>query len=169
MSLVHEYHEAHKARLLRLGVGPCRKPPEPTINPEIESLRAENEWLKAQLEEARKSVTEPPPVPPVQRPRPIGNLTIDYIIRTVARFYGVRPAEITSARRTMDIMKPRQVTMFLCRKLTGKSLPIIGKMCGDRDHTTIMHAWRKIEKLRHEDDDLRDELSKIERLLEVAS
>ncbi len=85
-------------------------------------------------------------------------VTIETIQRTVAEFYKIRMADMKSERRGRSIARPRQVAMSLCKRLTSKSYPEIGKHFGDRDHTTVMYAVRKIEQLRETDSVLDDEI-----------
>jgi hypothetical protein len=87
------------------------------------------------------------------------------IQKAVAKFYEVRVQEILSARRSRDIVRPRQVAFYLCKKLTLKSLPEIGRRFGGRDHTTALHAIRKIERLRAEEDGLELQLITIAKRL----
>lgn len=72
---------------------------------------------------------------------------IDEIQRTVARHYNISRADMISARRTANVVRPRQFAMYLAKKLTPKSLPEIGRRFGHRDHTTVIHAVRKMEAL----------------------
>lgn len=72
----------------------------------------------------------------------------------VCRHYGVELVDLCSARRTADIVRPRQVAMYLAKKLTLSSLPEIGRRTGNRDHTTAIWAIRKIEKLIQTDEGL---------------
>jgi chromosomal replication initiation ATPase DnaA len=69
------------------------------------------------------------------------------IQQAVAARFGIRSAEMVSHRRARIVARPRQVAMYLSRQMTPLSLPAIGKHFGDRDHTTVMHACRKIEEL----------------------
>ncbi len=75
-------------------------------------------------------------------------ISIDEIQTQVAEHYRIRKAEMTSARRARDVARPRQVAMYLSKQLTPKSLPDIGRRFGGRDHTTVIHAVKQIEKLR---------------------
>lgn len=84
--------------------------------------------------------------------------------RTAAHFH-IPLREMTSARRARDVARPRQVSMFLSKQLTPKSLPDIGRIHGNRDHTTVIHAIRTIEKLRIEDRDLDLSIKILEREL----
>jgi chromosomal replication initiator protein len=82
-------------------------------------------------------------------------ISIDEIQTQVAEHYRIRKAEMVSARRAREVARPRQVAMYLSKQLTPKSLPDIGRRFGGRDHTTVIHAVRQIEKLRaHPDAEL---------------
>lgn len=89
------------------------------------------------------------------------NVTVADIVRTVASFYGLSVRELLAARRRTLIVRPRQVAMYLAKVLTGRSLPSIGRMCGGRDHTTVLHAVRKITIWREHDKRLADEIQLI--------
>jgi chromosomal replication initiator protein len=78
-------------------------------------------------------------------------VTIDEIQRKVAEHYSIRLTDMHSARRARQVARPRQVAMFLAKQLTARSLPEIGRKFGGRDHTTVMHAVRKVEELITED------------------
>jgi chromosomal replication initiator protein len=92
-------------------------------------------------------------------------ITIDEIQRKVAEHYGLRMQDMHSARRARTIARPRQVAMYLCKKLTARSLPEIGRKFGGRDHTTVMHAVRKIEELMMQDQHFSDEVNAVRRVL----
>lgn len=81
------------------------------------------------------------------------------ILRIVCGYYCVRQIDVKSARRSMQLMRPRQVACWMAKQYTGMSLPQIGKHLGNRDHTTILHAVRKIDLLRETDERLMDDLS----------
>ena len=93
-------------------------------------------------------------------------ITIDEIKRRVAEYYNLRLNDLISARRARIVARPRQVAMFLCKTLTAKSLPEIGRGFGGRDHTTVIHAVRKIEELRVTDGQLSDDIENLRRSLE---
>ena len=82
-------------------------------------------------------------IPPRDTSRPEGP-RVDYIQDVVAKYYRVSCSDMRSDRRTADIVLPRQVAMYLTKELTKKSLPEIGRRFGGRDHTTVLHAVRKI-------------------------
>lgn len=69
------------------------------------------------------------------------------IIKRTARYYKVSVKDLLSERRTDNIVRPRQVAAYLCYTITKRGLPFIGRLLGDRDHTTILHARNKIERL----------------------
>ncbi len=81
-------------------------------------------------------------------------ISIDEIQTRVAEHYCIRKAEMVSARRAREVARPRQVAMYLSKQLTPKSLPDIGRRFGGRDHTTVIHAVKQIEKLRASDPDI---------------
>jgi chromosomal replication initiator protein len=90
---------------------------------------------------------------------------IEDIQRVVARHYNVSKTELLSNRRTRTIVKPRQVAMFLAKMMTLRSLPEIGRRFGGRDHTTVLHAVRKIEGLSQADNTLAQEIELLKRLI----
>jgi chromosomal replication initiator protein len=91
---------------------------------------------------------------------------IEDIQKLVASHFSVSRADILSSRRTAAVVKPRQVAMFLAKILTPRSLPEIGRRFGGRDHTTVLHAVRKIEALLQSDPALRDTLELLKRMLQ---
>jgi chromosomal replication initiator protein len=94
-------------------------------------------------------------------------VTIDEIQKRVAEHYNIRLADMHSARRARAVARPRQVAMYLCKQLTPRSLPEIGRKFGGRDHTTVMHAVRKIEELRGTDRTLAEDIELLRRMLET--
>jgi chromosomal replication initiator protein len=90
---------------------------------------------------------------------------IDDILRTVSKHYGVNRGDLLSGRRNRSIVRPRQIGMYLAKLLTSRSLPEIGRRFGNRDHTTVLHAIRKIEQLMNDDTQLREEVELLKRLL----
>jgi len=93
-------------------------------------------------------------------------ITIDEIQRAVVEHYGLKMSDMASARRSRSVARPRQVAMYLCKQLTTRSLPEIGRRFGGRDHTTVMHAVRTIERLRAEDPQIREDLEVLMRRLQ---
>jgi len=94
-------------------------------------------------------------------------LTIDEIQRKVIEHYHLKMADLLSARRARDVARPRQVAMYLAKKLTPRSLPEIGRRFGGRDHTTVMHAVKRIDELRLTDRELDADVSMLMRLLDA--
>ena len=92
-------------------------------------------------------------------------ITIENIQKTVCEYYKIRMAELLSKRRHRSIARPRQMAMALCKELTQHSLPEIGDAFGGRDHTTVLHACRKIVELCETDGRLREDKVKLLRLL----
>jgi chromosomal replication initiator protein len=90
---------------------------------------------------------------------------IEDIQRIVARHYNVSKTELLSNRRTRTIVKPRQVAMYLSKVMKPRSLPEIGRRFGGRDHTTVLHAVRKIEGLSGSDTTMAQELELLRRLI----
>jgi chromosomal replication initiator protein len=93
------------------------------------------------------------------------HIKIDDILRIVSKHFGVNRSDLLSARRNRSIVRPRQIGMYLAKQLTSRSLPEIGRRFGNRDHTTVLHAIRKIEQLMKEDTSLREEIELLKRLL----
>jgi chromosomal replication initiator protein len=91
---------------------------------------------------------------------------IEDIQRLVANHYNVSRADILSSRRTATVVRPRQIAMYLAKSLTLRSLPEIGRRFGGRDHTTVLHAVRKIEGMVAKDQDLATEIDHLKRMLQ---
>jgi chromosomal replication initiator protein len=100
------------------------------------------------------------------RPQEPKRVKIEDIQRIVARQYNVSRADLLSSRRTANVVRPRQVAMYLAKTLTLRSLPEIGRRFGGRDHTTVLHAVRKIEGLVGNDAMLADEIEVLKRQLQ---
>lgn len=93
-------------------------------------------------------------------------ITIEEIQRKVAEHFNIRISDLVSARRGKNVARPRQVAMFLCKLLTTRSFPEIGRKFGGRDHTTVMYAVRRIEELRQDDPELDQAVELLTRILE---
>ncbi len=93
-------------------------------------------------------------------------ITIDDIQRKVADYYNIRLSDLLSARRSRTIARPRQVAMYLSKILTTRSLPEIGRKFGGRDHTTVIHAVKRIESLQDSDSAIQEEVDILSRALE---
>ena len=92
-------------------------------------------------------------------------VTIDNIQKTVAEYYKIKMADLLSKRRSRSVARPRQVAMALAKELTNHSLPEIGDAFGGRDHTTVLHACRKVQQLRVESHDIKEDYSNLIRTL----
>src|SRR5437667_6913744 len=100
------------------------------------------------------------------RPQEPKRVKIEDIQRIVARQYNVSRADLLSSRRTANVVRPRQVAMYLAKTLTFRSLPELGRRFGGRDHTTVLHAVRKIENLVGTDSALAEEIELLKRQLQ---
>lgn len=92
-------------------------------------------------------------------------VSVDNIQRTVAEYYKIKISDLLSKRRSRSVARPRQVAMALSKELTNHSLPEIGDAFGGRDHTTVLHACRKIAELREIDADIREDYKNLLRTL----
>lgn len=88
-------------------------------------------------------------------------ISIEMIQKTVAEFFNISCSDLKAKKRTQNILKPRQVAMYLSRRLTNLSLPEIGNSFGGKDHTTVLHSLRKIEENLKEDFQLKNEIEKL--------
>jgi chromosomal replication initiator protein len=93
-------------------------------------------------------------------------LTVDEIQRKVAEYFGLKLADLHGPRRARNLARPRQVAMYLAKKLTQRSLPEIGRRFGGRDHTTVMHAVKRIDELMATDSELASDVATLTRLLD---
>jgi chromosomal replication initiator protein len=94
-------------------------------------------------------------------------VTIEEIQKRVSAHFNVRIADMHSARRARAVARPRQVAMYLSKQLTSRSLPEIGRKFGGRDHTTVMHAVRKVEELKATDASFAEDVELLRRMLEA--
>lgn len=94
-------------------------------------------------------------------------ITIEEIQRKVSDYYNIRLSDIIGPKRLRSYARPRQVAMYLCKKLTSRSLPEIGRRFGGRDHTTIMHGVRRIEELKSTDGQIAEDVEMLRRTLEA--
>jgi len=93
-------------------------------------------------------------------------VTIEGIQKLVATYYNVKVSDLKSQRRHRIVAKPRQVAMYLCRKVLSISYPALGESFGGKDHTTILSACRKMEALVQKDHAIRGEIAEIQRKIE---
>ena len=92
-------------------------------------------------------------------------VTIDNIQKVVAEYYKIKLSDLLSKKRTRSLARPRQLAMSLAKELTNHSLPEIGDAFGGRDHTTVLHACRKIHELEASNSDIREDLKNLYRIL----
>lgn len=92
-------------------------------------------------------------------------VNVDNIQKTVAEYYKIRVADLLSSNRSRNVARPRQLAMALAKELTSHSLPEIGQFFGGRDHTTVLHACRKIQELRESDSRLSDDYANLIRVI----
>ena len=92
-------------------------------------------------------------------------ISLDNMKKIVAEYYKIKVADLMSKRRSRSIARPRQVAMALAKELTNHSLPEIGYSFGGRDHTTVLHACRKVKELRESDGDIREDYQNLLRTL----
>ncbi len=92
-------------------------------------------------------------------------VNVDNIQKTVAEYYKIRVADLLSNKRTRTVTRPRQIAMALAKELTNHSLPEIGQMFGGRDHTTVLHATRKVQELKDSDTKFLEDFSNLMRIL----
>lgn len=92
-------------------------------------------------------------------------VTLDEIQQEVAKYYNIKVADLHGVRRNRDVARPRQIAMFLCKQLTTRSFPEIGRAFGGRDHTTVIHAVKKVEELMRSDQVLAEDTRILETTL----
>lgn len=92
-------------------------------------------------------------------------IKIDDILKIITKHFGVNRSDLLSSRRNRSIVRPRQIGMYLAKNLTSRSLPEIGRRFGNRDHTTVLHAIRKVEQLMADDMSLKEEVDLLKRIL----
>ena len=123
-----ELHQAHKARQARYYRA---VKPEPPAAPEPDPPKSLWFGIIAELPTNGSN----------------GLPRVEIVLRTCAEYFGISEIEIKSERRTKKIVRPRQMAMYLAKTLTLRSLPEIGRRLGGRDHTTVLHGIRKVERL----------------------
>ena len=92
--------------------------------------------------------------------------TIDQIQKKVAEYFNIKISDMHSARRSRIITRPRQIAMYLSKNLTTRSLPEIGRKFGGRDHTTVIHAIRKVQELKKNDSNFSEDIEILTRSLQ---
>ncbi len=93
-------------------------------------------------------------------------ITVEEIQRRVSEHYNIRLSELIGPKRVRNFARPRQVAMYLCKQLTSRSLPEIGRRFGGRDHTTVMHGVKRIEELKIQDGQIAEDIERLRRALE---
>ena len=93
-------------------------------------------------------------------------ITIEEIQKKVAEHFNIRLTDMHSPRRSRSVARPRQIAMYLAKSITSRSLPEIGRKFGGRDHTTVMHAVKKIEELKHQDSNFNEDIELLKRLID---
>ncbi|MGB7319750.1 MAG: chromosomal replication initiator protein DnaA [Planktotalea sp.] len=93
-------------------------------------------------------------------------ITVEEIQRRVSEHYNIRLSELIGPKRVRNFARPRQVAMYLCKQLTSRSLPEIGRRFGGRDHTTVMHGVKRIEELKIQDGQIAEDIEMLRRALE---
>jgi DnaA-like protein len=129
---------AAQVRAFRARVWPLQRPavlPAPTapalpVVPAIQDIDA----LRARL-------------PALALPASPCRISVRRVLEVTAGHFGTTVEALLSERRTQSLSRPRQIAMFVARKVTGRSLPFIGRRMGNRDHTTILHGWRAVQSL----------------------
>ena len=94
-------------------------------------------------------------------------ISVEEIQRKVAEHYNIRLSDMIGPKRVRTFARPRQIAMYLCKQLTSRSLPEIGRRFGGRDHTTVMHGVRRIEELRVQDGQIAEDIELLRRALEA--
>ena len=94
-------------------------------------------------------------------------ISIDNIQKTIAEYYGIRVSDLKGKRRNRQIARPRQVAMALAKELTSMSLPDIGDAFGGRDHTTVIHACKKVDELTRTDSKIEEDYNSLQKILSV--
>lgn len=92
-------------------------------------------------------------------------ISVDHIQKIVSRYYKLKEGDLTGKRRLQPVARPRQLAMYLAKKLTSKSFPEIGRLFGGRDHTTVLYACRKVEELLETDSDLKVDYDNLTHML----
>jgi chromosomal replication initiation ATPase DnaA len=159
-----ELHNAHKARLQRIAAAAARLNPRTerefsaVLNSVENVAEPKPEWEEQQIERHKKNWFSIVSACKVAKD---GSPTIRSIQLATCEFYGVKLNDLLSVRRTAIVMRPRQVSMYLAKELTGLSTIRIGRATGNRDHTTVIHAHRKVEKMLGSDAQFASQVAEI--------
>jgi len=168
MSLAIQYHNEHKERLARIDRAVAHRAVCAKAAQEVAKTAELGKYLSTLAKMER------PPVKPVGawfgvvedlHPEQARKISVTEIQRAVCQHFGLTKIDLLSRRRTNKIVIPRQIAMYLCRNLTTRSLPEIGRMFGGMDHTSVLHAVRTTEKRSREDWRIAYDLAHVEGLL----
>ena len=96
-------------------------------------------------------------------------ITVDKIQNVVSNFFNISLSDMLSQRRSRPLARPRQIAMYLSKKMTSRSLPEIGRRFSNRDHTTVIHAVKTISRLSEQDDEMKKNINQIKSLLQEQS
>ena len=97
--------------------------------------------------------------------KPVKTITVTHVIKTISEFYNIEEKNLFEKTRRKEIVKPRQIAMYLLRNDLDSSYPFIGQKFGHRDHTTVIHAYKKIDRLIKNDNKLNQEIEEIRNIL----
>jgi chromosomal replication initiator protein len=170
LSLIERLHAERKERLARLGAAPERPKKLDKVligqSELIDEIRRDApdivaEWVKRQkiiADDLRTAVLDAGHIRP----------SVAAIQAAVAKYFNVGVTDLLSGRRHKDVILPRHIAFYLCRKLTLQSLPDIGRRFGGRDHTTAMHAVAKVTGLLEKDPSIAAAIESIKQELRVA-
>ena len=92
-------------------------------------------------------------------------ITVDKIQNVVSNYFNIALSEMLSQRRSRPLARPRQIAMYLAKKMTSRSLPEIGRRFANRDHTTVIHAVKTITRISEQDDEMKKNINQIKSLL----
>jgi hypothetical protein len=174
MSYAEELHLAHKKRLERIANRAFVKAKEirsearndPTRSPDSVEFAYEVSYQFMELgAEVAKEVDGRLPDLDIENLRVEGGFAVARIQKAVCRHFNIKANEMNSSVRLAMIVRPRQIAMYLCRTLTSRSLPEIGRRFGGKDHTTVLHGYNKIRKELEADDDLAADIDAIKKEL----
>jgi hypothetical protein len=174
MSYAEELHQAHKKRLERIANRAFVKAKEirsearndPTRSPDSVEFAYEVSYHFMELgAEVVKEADGRLPDLDIETLCVEGGFAIARIQKAVCKHFNTTLNEMNSAIRLASVVRPRQVAMYLCRTLTKRSLPEIGRRFGGRDHTTVFHGYKKIRKELEADDDLAADIDAIKKEL----
>lgn len=175
ITYAQKLHIAHLARLRRIEeaarkmkeraaeqAAPCRVTPKPLVaTAKHEPLFDDAEWRKfsARYDELKESTIA------LREVGFVRTVSVDLIQRVTAQYYKISKKEMLADRRTRKLSRPRQIAMYLAKTMTMRSLPEIGRFFANRDHTTILHGVRKIERLITDDPSYAFEINQIRRAI----